>query len=183
MAAHGFPNNRRGFAPVGKRHNDSGLTLIETMIAMLILMVALVSLAQIFGVAMALNKNHGRDASKTTTFAHDKMEELNNLLFSPTAMDTTTDLTVNPPYPAVANHGLTVGGSIAPTAVVANYVDYLDQNGARTTVVADRAFTRQWQIQTVNATLLLFSVSVTSNRSFNIGTAPATVEVTYKARQ
>ena len=176
MAAHGFPNNRRGFAPVGKRHNDSGLTLIETMIAMLILMVSLVSLAEIFGIAMVLNKNHGRDASKTTAFAHDKMEELNSLAFA----DTTANLTVDPPYPA-SGKGLFGGGTIPPTPPVANYVDYLDQNGVRTIVAADRVFTRQWQIIDVNASLKQINVAVTSTRSFNFGTPPVTVSVTYKA--
>src|SRR5881296_2190769 len=130
MGAHGFRINGGGSLPEGKKNYEQGLTLIETMIAMLILMIALVSLAQVFGFAMVLNKNHGRDASKTTTFAHDKMEELNNLLFTTTATDTSTNLTLNPPYPANGK-GLTVGGSIAPAAVSQGYVDYLDQNGAR----------------------------------------------------
>jgi len=191
MAAHGlFRINRRGFAPEGKKNNEHGLTLIETMIAMLILMVALVSLAQVFGVAMVLNKNHGRDASKTTTFAHDKMEELTRLTFTrvPATKDTTSNLTVNPVngvYPATGV-GLTTGGSIPPVAAAAGYTDTLDINGARTTVAADIAFRRQWQIEEPvvgNVNLLRISVSVTSTRSFNVGTAPATVQVTLKASQ
>jgi Tfp pilus assembly protein PilV len=177
MAAHGFPNNRKEFAPVDKKHNAAGLTLIETMISMLILMFALLFLAQMFATAIVLNKNHGRDASKTTAFAHDKMEELNGLAFA----DTTTNLTVIPPYPANGK-GLLLGGSIPPTAPAANYVDYLDQYGVRTLVAADRVFTRQWQIINVNASLKQINVAVTSTKSFNFGTAPVTVSVTYKAK-
>ena len=62
-------------------HNKHGFSLIETMIAMLILIFALVSMAQLLGLAIVVNKNQGRDAAKATGFAHDKMEELNGLAF------------------------------------------------------------------------------------------------------
>ena len=75
---------------------------------------------------------------------------------------------------------LTAGGSISPNAAVANYVDYLDQNGVRM-VATGSAFTRQWRITNETATLKRFDVSVTSNRSFSFGSVPATFVVTYKS--
>ena len=170
MAANGSWKNKCRIA------DEAGLSLVETLVAMLILVVALLSLSELFGLAILLNKNHGRDASKATAFAHDKMEELNGLAFG----DTTTSVTVDPPYPATGI-GLSPGGSIPPGTPSTNYVDYLDQNGVRTTA-ANAAFTRQWQITAESGTLKRISVAVTSNRSFGQGPAPATVSVTYKTQ-
>src|SRR5437867_6679083 len=156
--------------------DEAGFSLVETMIAMLILVIALLSLSQLFCLAIALNKNHGRDATKATAFAHDKMEELKGLAFG----DTTTNITVDPPYPA-NGVGLSAGGSIPPAAAATNYVDYLDQNGVRTTA-ANSAFSRQWNITAESPTLKRISVAVTSSKSFNVGPAPATVSVTYKTQ-
>ena len=152
-----------------------GFSVVESLLAVLIMLVALLSLAQLLGFSIIVNKNQGKDATKATAFTHDKMEELNNLAFT----DTTTNLTVNPPYPATGS-GLTAGGSISPNAAVANYVDYLDQNGVRM-VATGSAFTRQWRITNETATLKRFDVSVTSNRSFSFGSVPATFVVTYKS--
>ena len=160
-------------------HNKHGFSLIETMIAMLILIFALVSMAQLLGLAIVVNKNQGRDAAKATGFAHDKMEELNGLAFD----DKTTNVTVNYPYPA-SGKGLLAGGNLPPTAPVANYSDTLDQFGARTTTAANIAFTRQWLITDVNPTVKQITVAVTSNKSIRYGTgaAPVTVSMTLKTQ-
>jgi len=156
--------------------DEAGFSLVETLIAMFILVVALLALSQLFSMAIVLNKNGGRDATKTTVFAHDKMEELNSLAFG----DTTTNVSVDPPYPATGK-GLSPGGSILPAAPVTNYVDYLDQNGVRT-AAASAVFSRQWEITAESGTLKRISVAVTSNRSFSLGAAPATFVVGYKTQ-
>ena len=163
-------------------HNKGGFSLIETMIAMFILVFALISLAQLMALAIVINKNQGRDATKATAFAHDKMEELTGLAFN----DQTSNVTVNPVngiYPATGK-GLLVGGNLPPTAPVANYSDTLDQFGARTTTAANIAFTRQWQITNPNATLKQITVGVTSNKSFRSGNGalPVTVSTTLKTQ-
>jgi len=163
-------------------HNKDGFSLIECMIAMLILVFALVALAQLMALAIVVNKNQGRDGTKATGFAHDKMEELTGLAF----VDTTSNVTVNPVngvYPATGK-GLLVGGNLPPTAPAANYSDTLDQFGARTTTAANIAFTRQWQITNVNATLKQITVGVTSNKSFRSGNGPlpVTVSMTLKTQ-
>src|SRR6266542_2447089 len=89
-------------------HNKGGFSLIETMIAMFILVFALISLAQMMALAIVINKNQGRDATKATGFAHDKVEELTGLAFT----DQTSNVTVNPVngvYPATGR-GLIAGG-------------------------------------------------------------------------
>jgi prepilin-type N-terminal cleavage/methylation domain-containing protein len=61
---------------------QSGMTLIESMIAMLILLVGLLSIAQVLTLSIIASKNYGRDAGKTTASARDKMEELSGLNFT-----------------------------------------------------------------------------------------------------
>jgi Tfp pilus assembly protein PilV len=154
--------------------DECGMTLVETLIALLILLAGLLSMAQVLVFSVLASKTYGRDATKTTASAHDKMEELMSLSFS----DTKTNVTVNPPYP-VNGIGLAAGGSIAPAGPAAGYVDYLDVAGARTTA-ADPAYTRQWQIVNESATLKRIMVSVMSNKSFRYGRAPSTIVVTQK---
>ncbi len=160
-------------------HNKGGFSLIETMIAMFIMVFALISLAQLMALAIVVNKNQGRDATKATGFAHDKMEELTGLAFT----DTTTNVSVSP-FSVTASTGLSAGGNLPPTAPAANYSDTLDQFGARTTIPGSIAFTRQWQITNVNATLKQITVAVTSNKSFRSGNGalPVTVSVTLKTQ-
>jgi Tfp pilus assembly protein PilV len=159
-----------------KLSDESGISLVESLIAILILLVGLLAMAQALTFSVLASKTHGRDATKATTAANDKMQELTSLEFE----DTTTDVTVGSPYPATGN-GLSAGGSIPPADPVAGYADYLDSSGARTT--ADNAlFTRQWQIidDPAGGELKRIIVSVTSNRSFHVGTPPSTTIVTEK---
>lgn len=159
-----------------KWSDESGMTLVESLIAILILLVGLLAMAQALTFSVVASKTHGRDAAKATAYAHDKMQELTNLRFK----DTTTDITLNPPYPATGS-GLSAGGSIPPAAPVAGYVDYLDSAGTRT-AAGNALFTRQWQIidDPAGAELKRIIVNVTSNRSFRMGTSPFTTIVTEK---
>ncbi len=154
----------------------SGMTLVETMIAMLILAVGLLAMTQALVFSVAISKTHGRDATKATASANDKMQELTGLQFT----DTTTNVTVAAPFPA-NGVGLTAGGSIPPAGSVTGYVDYLDFAGTRTTQAA-AAYTRQWQIIDDAANIKRIVVAVTSNRSFQNGVAPSTILVTCKTR-
>jgi Tfp pilus assembly protein PilV len=154
--------------------DESGMTLVETLIALMVLMFGLLAMAQVMAFNVVASKTFGRDATKTTAFARDKMEELTSLRFT----DTTTNVTVDPPYPA-SGVGLSAGGGIPPTAPVAGYADYLNQAGVRTTS-ANALYTRQWQIINDTANIKRIIVSVTSNKSFRYGTPPSTTVVTQK---
>ncbi len=154
--------------------SETGMTLVECLIAMTILLFGLLSLAQVLAFSVVASKTYGRDDTKTTIFAHDKMEELTGLDFS----DTTTDVTVDAPFPA-GGVGLTAGGSIPPAGAAAGYVDYLDHDGSRTSA-GNAAYTRQWQIIDDTAGLKRIIVHVISNESFEYGEAPSTTTVTYK---
>ena len=156
--------------------DESGITLVESLIAILILLVGLLAMAQALTFSVLASKTHGRDAAKATTSANDKMQELTSLQFN----DVTTNVAVNPPYPATGN-GLAAGGSIPPAGPVAGYVDYLDSAGGRTTA-GNALYTRQWQVidDPSGAELKRIIVTVTSNRSFRVGTPPSTTIVTEK---
>ena len=158
--------------------SDSGFTLVESLLAVLILTAGLLSLAQVLTFTVMASKTYGQDAAKATAAARDKMEELTNLDFA----DTTTNVTVNPPYPS-DGVGLTEGGSIPPADPQNGYVDFLDSTGARTDS-ANAVFTRQWQVidDTTFADLKRIIVTVTSDRSFEVGEHPATTLVTERAR-
>lgn len=153
---------------------EKGMTLIECLIAMTILLFGLLSLAQVLAFSVVASKTYGRDDTKTTIFARDKMEELMGLEFS----DTTTDVTADAPFPA-GGVGLTAGGGIPPAGPSAGYVDYVDHDGNRTGA-GNAAYTRQWQIIDDSASLKRIVVNVTSNESFEYGQAPSTTTVTFK---
>jgi len=163
-----------------KISDESGLTLVETLIAILILLAGLLSLAQVMAFTVVASKTHGRDAAQTTAAAEDKMEELLNLRFD----DVATDITVDAPYPSSGGTGLAEGGSIPPADPVTGYVDYLDVSGNRIAAssAANAGYTRQWQVidDPSGAVLKKIIVTVTSNRSFAMGTAPSTTLVTEK---
>jgi hypothetical protein len=156
--------------------DESGITLIETIIALLILLAGLLSMAQVLAFGVIASKTYGRDATKTTAAAHDKMEELMSLRFS----DITTNLAVEPPF-TNDGQGLKIGGAIPPAAPADGYSDYLDFSGLRTTADNDPAYARQWKIEKTSDTLKKITVVVTSIKSFQYGTAPSTTIVTEKA--
>jgi Tfp pilus assembly protein PilV len=159
-----------------KLSDESGMTLVETMIALLILNFGLLILAQTLAFSVVASKTYGRNATKTTAAAHDKVEELTALKFA----DTTTNITVAAPFPA-NGVGLTAGGSVPPAAPSAGYVDYLNETGTRTSQAA-ALYSRQWQIVDDSASLKRIIVVVTNNKNFRYGTAPATTLVTYKTQ-
>jgi type IV pilus assembly protein PilV len=63
--------------------NEQGFTLIEVMISMLVLLIGLVSLAELFAVAMHANAYSFNNGAATVA-AQDKIEEFHNLDFDDT---------------------------------------------------------------------------------------------------
>jgi len=136
------------------RENDWGMTLIETMIAVLIAMVGIFGLGTLVFQATAINKNQGSETTRSVVYAQDKMEKLLSLAayqIPGSGTPNFTDCTNAASMPAVCNttnindvgwtKGLLAGGSIsippAPlpfacadlTASQPGYIDYLDING------------------------------------------------------
>jgi hypothetical protein len=163
-----------------KRLKDqSGMTLVESLMAITILFVGLLGMAQVLALSLMASKTHGRDAGKTTAHARQIMEELVALEFD----DTTTNLAMNPPYTS-DGVGLTAGGSVYPADPIDGYSDNLGLHGARISW-GSAYYIRQWQIidDATNPNVKTIMVSVRSDRSFEYGTAPSTTLITQKTRQ
>jgi prepilin-type N-terminal cleavage/methylation domain-containing protein len=102
--------------------NDRGFTLIEVLIAMVILTVALVSMAELMAITLRMQQL-GRNQTQATRLAQDKIDELmsRNFTFAE----------------------LTVGGSL--TADVANHFDVPAAGTA-----ANLQYRRRWLVEAMN---------------------------------
>ena len=175
------------------RTRESGISLIETMIATVLIMVGLMAVLGLFAASMAYNQAHGDLASRATTYGQTKMEELLALQFA----DATTNTTVWPyTTTGTGNKGLcgnlatnaTCGG-LNPASPVADYVDYLDYQGTRvgaTEVDANgqlrQFYIRQWLIQGTTTNLKTVTVRTTARRTSGSAPAPFVVLVGFKSR-
>jgi hypothetical protein len=152
---------------------QAGVTLIETMIAVLVLFVGLFGLAQVLLFAMVQNKNQGTEVTRATIYAQDKMEKLLSLNYlsctqTPSAQPATCNTTN---ISAVGwTEGLNDGGQVTPvvatcptSGAAVGYVDFLDANGLQVPGPAGAAdctaitavpvsYVRMWQVTTLPAT-------------------------------
>lgn len=153
---------------------DRGVSLIETMIAVVVALIGVFSIGSLIFQATVTNKNQGTEVTRATIYAQDKMEKLLSLSFSTCNQGVTT----NPSACDTANitgtgwnTGLVAGGqlntgdpnapmqSTCPTSGASlGYVDFLDNNGAplpatagacSTVTTSSIAYVRMWQIQDV----------------------------------
>jgi type II secretory pathway pseudopilin PulG len=152
---------------------ETGSTLIEVIVAMLITVTALVSMAQLFAVSTGGNLA-ARNNTFTTVLAEQKLEQIRSLTwgFDPQGLplsDFTTDTSVTPEAPG--------GTGLQPSpgsALQENTVGYVDHVTARGDIVGNGAqppatavYTRRWSIEPLptnpNNTLII-QVLVTPNR-------------------
>ena len=134
--------------------SQAGMSLLETMIALAILLIATVGLLSMGMAAIGTTENQGHLAARTAEYAQDKMEQLMSLGYPDQVTDTTQFPACNPsstnPPACTTGTGLAVGGSSDPTAPVATpgngYVDYLDVNGNPIAGTGDWFYIRVWQI-------------------------------------
>ena len=157
-------------SPSGER----GVTLIETLIAVLIAVVGVFSVGGLIFQGVVTNKNQGTEVTRATIYAQDKMEKLLSLNFTnctqaassqPTSCNTTNINATG------WTQGLLAGGAIGPTVQATcpssgtsvGYIDFLDSNGiqlpgasAATSCSAitssDISYVRMWQISDVAST-------------------------------
>ena len=156
-----------------RRRSERGVTILETMIAITILLIACCGVLGLSLVAMTTTENHGHLGARTTEYAQDKMEQLLALQFG----DGSTDTTTFPAGNCGAGCGLTPGGSSDPNNAVAPYVDYLDANGnlLGSGGGVGTYYTRVWQITVVPGNPHLKQITVSSNVSSNPMVPTATV--------
>jgi hypothetical protein len=108
----------------GRLPGEAGVSLLEVVIAIGILMVLALGVLPLGVIAITTTENEGHLVARATEYSQDKMEQLLALAYS----DATTDTRVFPSASS-GGSGLAVGGSSNPATPVAQYVDYLDAGG------------------------------------------------------
>jgi prepilin-type N-terminal cleavage/methylation domain-containing protein len=152
---------------------DAGFTLVEVLVALVLVAIISLGVAQMFVISVRAN-SAARNQTTTTILAAQKMEQLRALTWGfdddglgfPVS-DTTTDLSVQP-FTSTGS-GLNPSAATALDANTAGFVDYLDARGnwvgTGTVPPATAVFIRRWSIRPLptnpNNTLIL-QVLVTS---------------------
>jgi len=152
-----------------KRRKQAGMALIETVIALGVLLAVAVGVMTLAAMSMTTTENQGHLQARTAEYAQDKMEQLLALTFCDSQTDTTvfpavvngtgtglagcTNLSNNPPTPST-------GGGVNVNAPVANYVDYVDGNGNPVAASAGWQYIRVWQISVPAGTTGIKQISV-----------------------
>ena len=149
--------------------NSRGVTLVETMMAVLVAFIAMASVGAVVFSSMVANKNQGTETTRLTALTQEKMEQLVRLTYSDTTTNTTlitdtgwaigltpnssTDLTQLVDCPAAGSDDI-------------GYVDFLDNNaqplsGACAPAIAGGfGYVRRWKITTVSGVTGLKQVTV-----------------------
>src|SRR6266849_2009639 len=151
------------------RLSQSGMSLLETLIAIALLLIATGGIMSIAVVATSTTENQGHLSARATEYAQDKMEQLISLAYG----DSTTDTTVFPST-NTGGTGLAIGGSSDPNAPAAGYVDYLDKSGNPLSIAGGAApatwyYIRVWQISTPAGSTNLKQITVSAKVRSGVG--------------
>ena len=146
--------------PRRSAQREGGFTLIETIFALVILLIVAAGVMPLALVAVKATENQGHLAARTTEYAQDKLEQLMALAYGDAATDTRFF-----PSADAGGSGLIVGGSNNPAAPVNLYVDYLDINGTLVDDAVDAGtnwyYKRVWAVTQERANLKRMSVTAT----------------------
>jgi hypothetical protein len=164
--------------PQPNRASERGLSLVEVVFAVMVVMIAALGLMPLGAIATKTTENQGHLMARCTEYAQDKLEQLMGLQFG----DAVTDTRV---FPANPSGGTGLGGkplaaavgSADPDAPVDQFVDYLDFNGnlldTAGGIPADWFYKRVWQITPVSDTLKQIEVTaIVQNSIGGVGQIP-----------
>ena len=160
--------------------NERGTTLIETVIAVSMLLVVMIGLLSMAALASVYTENHGHLEARTTEYAQDKMEQLLALVYTDHVSNTIT-------FPAATSGGtgLAVGGSSVTTAPATGYVDWLAQDGSLlgggTTPPATWFYERAWRITQLTAGVKQITVTATVKSAVGRALVPRSSVVALKS--
>jgi type II secretory pathway pseudopilin PulG len=154
----------------GQRHkSESGISLIETMIALSILLIVSIGILAMAALSLTTTENQGHLAARTAEYAQDKMEQLLSLSFTDTQTDTSVASFVA--NSSAGSPGLTAGGSVTYGGGVSGYIDYLDASGnplgGGNAAPAGWYYVRMWKITDVSSTLKQIEVRVWARMGVN----------------
>jgi Tfp pilus assembly protein PilV len=163
----------------GKK-NERGFSVLEAMFAAIIMTVGIAGLMALFVVAAAKNAGQGDQATRTTEFAQDKMEQLLALNYNDAASQVAGATTT-----ATGGAGLSQGGSLSVASPTVNYVDYVDSLGTVSSSATGARYIREWLISPPTQNVKTVTVTVTALFSADIGTnmhslAPSTTLIAMK---
>lgn len=147
-----------------RKNTQAGISLIETMIALALLLIAAAGIMTMATVAMSTTETQGHLAARTAEYAQDKMEQLLALQYP----DKNTDTTVFPSAITGAGTGLVAGGGLNPNAPVVGYSDYVDKSGNPVGAGGNWQYVRVWQI-TENVPLQLKTITVVTQVRYGVG--------------
>jgi type II secretory pathway pseudopilin PulG len=146
--------------------SEAGFSLMETIVATLLLAVSLVSVAQLLAISTRANVT-AKTTTIATVIAQQKMEQLRGLAWGFDALglpvsDVSTDTTANPPASA-GGTGLSPTPDNVLTDNVNGNVDFLDMNGETlgggTDPPDNTLYVRRWSVEPLptnpNNTLVL----------------------------
>jgi prepilin-type N-terminal cleavage/methylation domain-containing protein len=172
-----------------RRRPQSGMSLLETMIALAILLVASVGLLSLGMAAVGTTENQGHLTARTAEYAQDKMEQLVSLAYGDAVTDTTQFPACSPATTpsCTTGTGLTIGGSSDPTAPVSTpgngYVDYLDLSGNPIASTGNWYYIRVWQVSQFATNLKQITVTAKVRRQVGApqGALPQSTLVSLKS--
>ncbi len=163
------------------RKAQAGLTVMETVIALAMLVIVATGVMGLAAVAVSTTETQGHLAARTAEYSQDKMEQLLALKFCDGGTNgiSGTDTTV---FPGVVGAGTGLagcsdmvnavpqaGGGLSITAPTAGYVDYLDANGNLVGSGANWEYERVWQITVPAGTTGMKQVSVLTQTRRAVG--------------
>lgn len=182
---------QRKFFLQRKINTQAGMTLLETMIALTVLLIVATGVMSIAALTVSTTETQGHLAARTTEYAQDKMEQLLALKFCDGDTNGTsgTDTTV---FPAVVGTGTGLagcsdmtagtaqsGGGLSTTAPTTGYVDYLDASGNLVAASGNWEYIRVWQITAQGTSMK--QVSVKAQARHAVGTNGRLPEATVVA--
>jgi len=139
--------------PASRASGEGGFSLVEVLVAAVILMTGLIAVAQMF----VTSTNQNMDARRVTTtavLAQQKIEQLRALAwgfdeFGLPVSDFSSNIAVTPPTPS-GGVGLQASPDYSLFTSAPGYVDYLDAYGnwvgTGTTPPANALYVRRWSI-------------------------------------
>ena len=164
----------------GTKTQQAGTTLIETMVALAVLLIVATGLMSVAGIAVTTTETQGHLAARTAEYAQDKMEQLLALKFGDSTSNTAP--AVGFITTSVGGSGLAPGGNLNTNAPAALYVDYLDASGNPVGAGGNWEYIRVWQVTAVSGTLKQVSVRTQVRRiQSNGGRLPESTVVALKA--
>jgi hypothetical protein len=151
------------------RESESGVSLIETMIAILVAFIAMASVGAVVFNAMVSNKNQGTEIARMTSMAQEKIEELNRLPYDDATTNTTLISDTNWNVGLTPNTGTDLDyiSGCPSTSTNIGYVDFLDANGlalsggtCAAAIANGYSYERRWRTTTVTGVTGLKQITV-----------------------